>query len=172
MTTPTARPAGAGARDGVTGARVTRTFPAPARTAFTALTDARNHARWVPQTRVETDGGPRLGTHVEAVSGPLARFGAPGLPDRMTITRYESPGGDGAGDSPGVAVFAKHGPLLLGEATICVEPVDDASCRVTWEERVPLAGPLPGALTSRLTAPALALMLRVVLGRAARELLV
>lgn len=172
MTTPTARPAGPAATDGVTGASVTRAFPAPARTAFTALTDARNHGRWVPQTRVRTDGAPRLGTRVEAVSGPLARFGAPGLADRMTITRYDTPGGDAAGDAPGVAVFAKHGPLLLGEATIRVVPVDDASCRVTWEERVPLAGPLPAALTSRLTAPALALMLRLVLGRAARELTV
>ncbi len=172
MTTPTAHPAGPAATDGLAGARVTRRFPAPARTAFTALTDARNHGRWVPQTRVETDGRPRLGTHVEAVSGPLARFGAPGLPDRMTITRYDPPGGDATGDAAGVAVFAKHGPLLLGESTIRVQPVDAHSCRVTWEEHVPLAGPLPGALTSRLTAPALDLMLRVVLGRAARELAV
>ncbi|QCB94522.1 SRPBCC family protein [Cellulomonas shaoxiangyii] len=172
MPTPTPLATGPAVPAGVTGARVTRRFPAPARTAFAALTDARNHARWVPQTRVRTDGPPRRGSVVEAVSGPFARFGAPGLPDRMTITRYERPGGEAAGAAPGVAVFAKHGPLLLGEATIRVEPVDDASCLVTWEERVPLAGPLPGALTSRLTAPALALMLRVVLARAARELAV
>lgn len=172
MTTPTARPAGPAASDGLAGAAVTRTFPAPARAAFAALTDARNHGRWVPQTRVETDGPPRLGTRIEAVSGPLARFGAPGLPDRMTITRYDPPGGDAAGDAAGVATFTKRGPVLLGESTIRVEPVDDARCRVTWDEHVPLAGPLPAALTSRLTAPSLALMLRVVLGRAARELAV
>ncbi|QGQ20241.1 hypothetical protein GC089_14845 [Cellulomonas sp. JZ18] len=170
MTTPTARAAGPAAPDGVAGTRVTRDVEAPARVAFAVLTDARNHGRWVPQTRVSTDGDPRAGTRIEAVSGPLARFGAPGLPDRMTITTYEPPAGDEAGAAPGVAVYRKDGPLLLGGASIVVRPTGPGRCRVTWEEHVPLAGPLPAALSSRLTAPALAVMLRVVLARAAREL--
>lgn len=170
MTTPTARAAAPDAPHGVAGTSVTRVLAAPARAAFAVLTDTRNHARWVPQTRVSTDGGPRLGTRIEAVSGPLARFGAPGLPDRMTITAYTPPAGDEPGDAPGVAVFRKDGPVLLGESTIAVEPLGPGRCRVTWDEHVPLAGPLPAALSSRLTAPALGLMLRVVLARAAREL--
>ncbi|WP_136518595.1 SRPBCC family protein [Cellulomonas telluris] len=170
MTTPTARPAGPAAPDGIAGASVTRTVDAPARLVFAALTDARNHGRWVPQTRVRTDGAPTVGTRVEAVSGPLARFGAPGLVDRMRITAYDPPTGDDPHAAPGVAVFRKDGPVLLGTATIVVEPLGGGRCRATFREHVTLAGPLPGALTSRLTAPGFDVMLRVVLRRAAREL--
>lgn len=148
---------------------VTRALPVPAAAAWAALTDARRHAAWVPLTRVRTDGPPRLGTRVEAVSGPGVRRGLPGFVDRMVVTRYDAPGAD-AGGAAGVAVFTKQGPVLLGEATIVVLPTGPGACRVTWSERVPLAGPLPAALTARLTAPVLGLMLRVVLHRAARDL--
>lgn len=149
-------------------ARVTRTFAVPAATAWDALTDARRHGRWVPMTRVATDGPARLGTRVVATSGPGAHRGVPGLVDRMQITRFDPPGDVGAG--PGVAVFTKRGPLLLGEATVEVLATSPTTCRVTWSERVPLVGPLPAALTTRLTAPLLGGMLRIVLGRAAAEL--
>ncbi|KSW14017.1 SRPBCC family protein [Cellulomonas sp. B6] len=150
-------------------ASVTRALPVPAAAAWDALTDARRHAAWVPLTRVTTDGPPRLGTRVEAVSGPWARRGAPGLVDRMVVTRYDAPGDD-AGGAAGVAVFGKQGPVLLGEATIVVLPTGPGACRVTWSEDVPLAGPLPARLTARLTRPVLRLMVRLVLRRAAREL--
>ncbi|MBD7917190.1 SRPBCC family protein [Cellulomonas sp. Sa3CUA2] len=150
-------------------ASVTRALPVPADVAWRALTDARRHTAWVPMTRVRTDGPPRLGTRVVAVSGPGARRGWPGLVDRMVITRYVPPG-DAAGDGPGVAVFTKRGPLLLGSATVTVLATSPTTCRVTWSEHVPLAGPLPGALTARLTAPVLGAMLRVVLRRAAADL--
>jgi hypothetical protein len=75
----------------------------------------RHHARWIPLTRVDASPGPpRLGAHVLAGSGPFARHGAPGLIDRMLIERFDPP----AGDAPGVALFVKRGPLLLGEAPI------------------------------------------------------
>lgn len=146
----------------------TRTLPVPADVAWRALTDARRHTAWVPLTRVVTDGPPRLGTRVRAVSGPGARRGWPGLVDRMVVTRYDPPSTQGP--IPGVAVFTKRGPLLLGEATVVVLPTSASSCRVTWTERVPLAGPLPEALTVRLTAPLLGAMLRLVLHRATAEL--
>ena len=145
-------------------AAVTRAFDVPATVAWRVLTDARRHGAWVPLTRVRTDGPARLGARVEAVSGPGARRGLPGLVDRMVVTRYEPPGTD-AGDHAGVAVFTKQGPLLLGEAAVVVLPTGPASCRVTWTERVPLAG-LPAAAGARLTAPFLRVMLRVVLHRA------
>lgn len=155
-------------------ATVTRALPVPAHVAWEALTDARRHGAWVPLTQVRTDGPARLGTRVVAVSGPGARRGWPGLADRMVITRFdapgEGPGGDGAGVRPGVAVFTKQGPLLVGSATIEVLATSASTCRVTWSEHVPLAGPLPAALTARLTAPLLGLMLRIVLRRAAADL--
>ncbi|GIG38771.1 hypothetical protein [Cellulomonas phragmiteti] len=150
-------------------ASVTRALPVPADVAFAALTDARRHGAWVPMTRVATDGPPRLGTRVRAVSGPGARRGLPGLEDRMVITRYLPPGAE-PGDEPGVAEFTKRGPWLLGSATVEVLATSATTCRVTWSEHVPLAGPLPPALTARLTAPLLGLMLRVVLRRAAADL--
>lgn len=156
---------------------VTRALAVPADVAWRALTDARHHEAWVPMTRVSTDGAPRLGTQVRAVSGPGARRGWPGVLDRMEVTRYdppvsqpESPSSATPGVMPGVAEFTKHGPVLLGTATIVVLPTSPTTCRVTWSEHVPLAGPLPAALTSRLTAPLLSAMLRVVLARAARDL--
>lgn len=146
-------------------AAVTRALDVPAEVAWEALTDARRHARWVPLTRVTTDGEPRLGSRVVAVSGPGARRGWPGLVDRMEVTRFEPPG-----PGAGFAEFTKRGPLLRGVATIEVLGTSATSCRVTWSEHVPLVGPLPSGLTARLTAPLLRQMLRVVLRRAAAEL--
>ncbi|SFK18852.1 SRPBCC family protein [Cellulomonas sp. KH9] len=148
---------------------VTRALPVPADVAWRALTDARRHGEWIPMTRVLTDGPPRLGSHVVGVSGPGARRGGPGLVDRMVVTRYVPPGAT-AGDATGEAVFTKQGPLLRGTASIVVLPTSPTTCRVTWSEHVPLAGPLPAAWTARLTAPPLRVMLRLVLRRAAADL--
>ncbi len=148
-------------------ADVTRAFDVPATVAWRVLTDVRRHGAWVPLTRTRTDGPPRLGSQVEAVSGPGARRGLPGLPDRMVITRYDPPGTD-AGGPAGVAVYTKRGPVLLGAATVVVLPTGPRSCRVTWTERVPVAG-LPESLGVLLTELPLRLMLRVVLRRARRD---
>ena len=45
-------------------ARVGRLLPAPVDAVWDLLVDARNHARWIPLTRVEADGPPVLGTRV------------------------------------------------------------------------------------------------------------
>ncbi|MGV8978465.1 MAG: SRPBCC family protein [Cellulomonas sp.] len=143
---------------------VVRVLPLDPPDAWELLVDARHHARWIPLTRVDGP-PPGLGAQVVAVSGPFARRGAPGLVDRMQIDRFEPP----AGDAPGVAVFIKRGPLLLGEARIEVAGAGPGRSRVTWSERVHLVGPLPAAVTGRLLAPVLRGMLRFALGRAVLE---
>ncbi|HEX7804880.1 MAG TPA: SRPBCC family protein [Cellulomonas sp.] len=145
---------------------VVRVLPLDAAAAWDLLVDARHHARWIPLTRVDAPPGPpRLGTTVVAASGPFARRGAPGLVDRMRIDRFDPP----ADDAPGVAVFTKQGPLLLGEARIEVAGAGPGRTLVTWSERVHLVGPLPAAVTGPLLAPVLRGMLRLALARAVLE---
>ncbi|WP_454051030.1 hypothetical protein [Cellulomonas sp. Marseille-Q8402] len=162
-------------------ARASRDLPLDADAAWHLVADARHHARWVPLTRVDLTrhapgapasgwtiwpGGaaPEEGDDVVAVSGPFARQGAPGLVDRMRIERFEPP----LGAVPGVAVFVKLGPLLLGTARIEVEPTGLTTSRVTWSETVHLRGLRPGA--TRWAGVALVdQMLRLVLRRAGRE---
>jgi hypothetical protein len=160
-------------------ARVTRVLPLDAATAWALVADARNHARWVPLTRVDlgppgTPGrrpqrrpagsAPQVGDEVVAVSGPLARRGAPGLVDRMSVERFEAP----LGAVPGVAVFVKRGPVLLGTGRIEVAEAGPSSARVTWSETVHLRG-LPPAVTRWPAAVLLDLMLGLVLRRAVRD---
>lgn len=161
-------------------ARVSRDLPLDADQAWQLVADARHHTRWVPLTRVGITrpapdapgagwavwpGGaePEEGDDILAVSGPFARRGAPGLVDRMRIERFEPP----LGAVPGVAVFVKLGPLLLGTARIEVQPTGTTS-RVTWSETVYLRG-LPAVTTRWLGTALVDVMLRLVLSRAARE---
>ena len=141
-----------------------RRVAAPASRVWPVLVDARNHAAWIPLTRVETDGPPSVGTQVVAVSGPGAVRGGPGLVDRMEIIRLDPP----RPGHVGVAVFAKRGPVLAGEAVIELAETGD-TCLVRWTERVHLAGPWPVGLTAAVLAPALDGMLRLALSRAAAQ---
>lgn len=167
-------------RDRTPWARVSRVLPLDAERAWDLVADAQHHTRWVPLTRVdrtrpsaEAAGpgwerwpgrtGPEVGDRIVAVTGPTARRGGPGLVDRMRIERYERP----LGAVPGVAVFQKLGPVLLGTARIEVEAAG-ASARVTWSEQVHLRG-LPPVATRWLGVLLVDGMLRLVLGRAARE---
>ena len=140
---------------------VVRTFPVDAATAWALVADLRNHERWIPLTRVQVDG-----STVTAVSGPLARRGAPGLKDVMTIDRFDPP----VGTEPGVAAFTKVGRLLKGTASIVVVPAGPSSSRVLWSEDVYLAGPLPRRLTAAVLKPFLGGMVRYALMRARNEL--
>ena len=145
---------------------VTRVIDLPVDRAWDLVVDPRNHARWVPLTRIAVDGLPLgVGTHVTALSGPFTGRGLPGLPDRMRIDVFRAPEGDRGGE----AIFTKTGPVLLGRAAIYASPADDGRSEVTWTEEVHLAGPLPAALTSAVLAPVLHLMLRSALGKVARE---
>lgn len=139
-----------------------RTLPLPADEAWDLLADARNHARWVPLTRVEVDGPVQAGTRIRATSGPGARRGWPGIVDRMEITRADPPG------PHRVAVFVKRGPVLLGEARIEVTAAGADRSRVLWTEDVHLAH-VPPALGRALLRPFLGLMLRAALNAAGRE---
>lgn len=139
---------------------VTRTLPLPADRAWDLVADARNHARWVPFTRVDVVEG-----EVVAVTGPRARRGGGGLVDRMRVDRFDPP----AGGRPGVAEFVKVGRVLHGSARIDVTPAGPDATRVTWREDVHLAGPLPRRLTAAVGAPVLAAMVRRALRMAADE---
>jgi hypothetical protein len=145
---------------------VTRVVDLPADAAWDLCVDARNHARWIPLTRITVEGlPPRVGTRVLAVSGPFTDRGVPGLPDTMRIDVLDPP----SPGRPGRAVFTKLGPVLLGTAGIHVAAVDDGRAAVTWTEDVHLAGPLPRAVTAAVLAPVLGLMLRFALWRVERE---
>jgi len=168
-------------REGTPWARASRLLPLEPQRAWDLVADARHHTRWVPLTRVDLtrrttagpagpgwerwpDGSPpQVGDRILAVSGPTARRGGPGVVDRMRIERFESP----LGAVPGVAVFRKLGPVLLGAARIEVEAAGTSS-RVTWTETVHLRG-LPPAATRWLGALLVDRMLTLVLDRAARE---
>lgn len=145
---------------------VTRVIDLPVDEAWRLVVDPRNHARWVPLTRIAVDGLPLgVGTKVTAMSGPFTDRGLPGLPDRMRLDVFSPPAGGGRGE----ALFTKLGPVLLGEAGIYTEAAGEGRSAVTWTERVHLAGPLPAALTSAVLAPVLHLMVRFALRRVARE---
>ncbi len=147
-------------------AAVTRVIDLPVDDAWRLVVDPRNHARWVPLTRIAVDGLPLgVGTQVNALSGPFTDRGVPGLPDRMRVDVFEPP----APGRRGEAVFTKVGPVLLGTAGIYVEAAEGGRSAVTWTEDVHLAGPLPRALTSAVLTPVLDLMLRLALHRVARE---
>lgn len=145
-------------------------LPLAAPQAFALLTDVRRHAAWVPLTRIDVhgpaDGAGRLrvGGTFTAVTGPGARRGAPGLPDRMRLDSSEPP----ADRRPGSARFVKLGPVLTGWAELTVRPLGDALCEATWSERIGVRG-VPAALSDAVGAPLTGAMLRTVLRRAARE---
>ena len=143
---------------------VTRVLNTDAGTAWALLTDTRNHARWIPLTQVSTDGTPRLGTRITAVSGPFTARGVPGFTDRMRVDAYDPP----TGGATGRAVFTKLGPVLLGTAGVHVTALPDGRSRVTWTEQVRVRGPWPRA-SATVLAPVLRGMLRFALHRVAAE---
>lgn len=163
--------------DGVT---VSRVLPLRAEDAWALLTDVRNHARWVPLTRVTvndtltsaTDPGPApvpAGARFTAVTGPWAGRGAPGLVDRMVVEHLQAPRTDDAGPgSPGVATYRKLGPVLLGTAGVQVRPLGPGTCEVRWFEDVHLRG-LPRRLTAAVLRPVARAVVGLTLGRVARE---
>lgn len=145
---------------------VSTPLPLSAEDAWGLVTDVRNHARWVPLTRINAAPALAVGDPFVAVTGPGAARGWPGLPDRMVIERLAPP--DAATGTPGSATYRKLGPVLLGTASVQVGPTGPTSCILTWTEDVHLRG-LPRRLTAPLLRPVLALMLRVVVRRLRAE---
>ena len=140
-------------------------LPLTAETAWELVTDVRNHDRWVPLTRIDAPASLGLGDGFTAVSGPGARRGVPGLPDRMVVEHLTLP--DTAAGVTGIATYRKLGPLLLGTAEVRVRPAGDA-CTLIWTEDVHLRG-LPRALTAPVLRPVLEGMLRIVVRRLRAE---
>ncbi|NLF04485.1 MAG: SRPBCC family protein [Actinomycetales bacterium] len=138
-------------------------LPVPAEEAWALVTDVRNHARWVPLTRVDAAPALRVGDRFTAVTGPGARRGGPGLPDRMVVERLVPP----TAGRPGRARYRKVGPVLLGTAEVGVRP-DGEHAELEWIEDVHLRG-LPRGATAWCMRPLLGLMLRVVVRRLEAE---
>ena len=148
-------------------AAVSTRLPLAAEAAWALVTDVRNHARWVPLTRIDAAAKLAVGDAFTAVSGPGAGRGWPGLPDRMTLEHLTPP--DTATGTPGSATYRKLGPVLLGTASVHARPEGTTSCILTWTEDVHLRG-LPRRLTAPALRPLLALILRVVVRRLRREI--
>jgi len=147
-------------------ATATADLPVAADRVWALVTDVRNHVRWIPATRIDTPATTlAVGDTFTAVTGPRATRGGAGLTDRMTIERLDPP----TATRPGVAVYRKLGPVLLGGATVQVRPTGPASCMLLWTEDVHLRG-LPRALTAPLMRPMAAGMLHHALRRVRAEL--
>ena len=144
-------------------ASASRQLPLSAERAWSLVTDVRNHARWIPLTRMEAAADLRVGDTFTGVSGPPF---PPGLKliDRMRIERLDPP----TATTDGRAVYRKLGPVLLGTAEVLVHPLGAAACTVTWVEHVHLRGFPPG-LTAPIVNPVLALMTKLALRRMAAE---
>ena len=173
-------------------ATASRRVPLPAAEAWDLVTDVRNHARWIPWTRIHTPGWPlRVGDLFVAASGPRWLPGG-GFVDRMVVERLDAPTGGAphAGDAAdgrdtparaegvsahtpvctgtGVAVFRKIGPVLHGTAEVHVRATGPSESDITWLETVHVKG-LPLRLTATPLRVFLAAMTRLALRRIAAE---
>ena len=172
-------------------ATASRRIPLPADEAWELVTDVRNHARWIPWTRIHTPGPLRVGGLFVAASGPAWLPGG-GFLDRMVVERLDAPSGlapadtelpgraelparaaglsahSPAGEGTGVAVFRKMGPVLLGTAEVHVRATGPCESDVTWLETVHVKG-LPPRLTAAPLRVVLAAMTRLALRRIAAE---
>ena len=149
------------------GVRATRVVPLPADEAWRLVTDVRNHERWIPQTRIDAPAELPVGAAFVAVSGPGATSGGAGVVDRMVVERSDPPrpahGSTPA--TPGVAVYRKVGPVLLGTAEVHVRPLGPGHSALTWVEDVHVRG-----LPAPLTRPFVGLFLRGMLDLALRRI--
>lgn len=119
--------------------------------AYDDLCDWKDHARWVPFTRITLHSNQEFTAHTGI--GPLA------LPDRMRILERDD-------EAMRVSV-EKLGPLLTGTASFKVRMFTAESCVVTWTENVRVAF-VPGVLTKPLSATARVLF-RYALRRLPRQ---
>ena len=153
-------------KPGPPAATATADLAVPADRVWALVTDVRNHVRWIPATRIDAPATTlAVGDTFTAVTGPRATRGGAGLTDRMTLERLDPP----SATRPGVAVYRKLGPVLLGQATVQVRPTGPASCTLIWTEAVHLRG-LPRRLTALLLRPMAAGMLHHALRRVRAEL--
>lgn len=142
-------------------------LPLSAERAWALVTDVRNHARWIPLTRIDAPHPLRVGDTFSAATGPagpsLHRLA---LVDRMTVTASVPP--TTTPPRPGHATYRKLGPVLLGTAEVHVTPLGPGRSAVTWVEDVHLRG-LPRAAVAWASGPLGAAMVRRALRKVRAE---
>lgn len=141
-------------------------LPLPAERAWALVTDVRNHARWIPFTRVDAPHPLRAGDTFSAATGPAGALHRLALVDRMVVAAVTPP--TTAPARPGVATFRKLGPVLLGTAEVRVAPDGPGASVVTWVEDLHLRG-LPRWAVSWAARPLAGAMVRRALRRVRAE---
>lgn len=147
-------------------ASATTRLPLPAERAWALVTDVRNHARWIPFTRIDAAHPLRVGDTFSAATGPAGALHRLSLVDRMTVTATTPP--TTSPPSPGRASYRKLGPVLLGGAEVLVEPAGPDACDVTWFEDIHLRG-LPRWAVAWISRPLATLMVRGALRKVRAE---
>lgn len=152
----------------MTGRRASATthLPMPAERAWDLVTDVRNHARWIPFTRIDARHPLQVGDRFSAASGPAGALHRLSLVDRMEVTATTPP--TTMPPSPGRASYRKLGPVLLGGAEVLVEPAGPDACDVTWVEDIHLRG-LPRWAVAWASRPLATLMVRSALRKVRAE---
>ncbi len=141
-------------------ASATTRLPMPAERAWDLVTDVRNHARWIPFTRIDAPHPLRVGDRFSAASGPAGALHRLALVDRMEVTATTPP--TTTPPTAGRASYRKLGPVLLGGAEVLVEPAGPDACDVTWVEDIHLRG-LPRWAVAWVSRPLATLMVRSAL---------
>jgi len=147
-------------------ASATTRLPVPAERAWDLVTDVRNHARWIPSTRVDARHPLRVGDTFSAATGPGGALHRLSLVDSMTVTATTPP--TTSPPRPGRATYRKLGPVLLGGAEILVEPLGPDECAVTWVEDIHLRG-LPRWAVTWASRPLATAMVRSALRKVRAE---
>lgn len=138
----------------------------PAERAWDLVTDVRNHARWIPFTRIDAPHPLRAGDTFSAATGPAGSLHRLALVDRMTVTAATPP--TTTPPSTGRAAYRKLGPVLLGGAEVVVEPLGPAESAVTWVEDIHLRG-LPRWAVAWISRPLATLMVASALRKVRAE---
>lgn len=147
-------------------ASATTRLPVPAERAWDLVTDVRNHARWIPLTRIDAPHPLRPGHRFSAATGPAGSLHRLALVDRMEVTHVSGP--TTTPPTPGHAAFRKLGPVLLGTAEVVIDPLGPDECSVTWVEDIHLRG-LPRWAVAWASRPLATAMLRHALRKVRAE---
>lgn len=147
-------------------ASATTRLPIPAEQAWDLVTDVRNHARWIPFTRIDAAHPLRVGDTFSAATGPGGALRRLALVDRMTVTHTAPP--TTTPPRPGRAVYRKLGPVLLGGAEVLVRPLGPTQSTVTWIEDIHLRW-LPRWTVAWASRPLSAAMVRHALRKVRAE---
>lgn len=147
-------------------ASATTRLPLSAERAWDLVADVRNHARWIPFTRIDSPHPLRVGDTFSAATGPAGALHRLALVDRMEVTATTPP--TTAPPSAGRATYRKLGPVLLGGAEVRVEPDGPEGSTVTWVEDIHLRG-LPRWAVAWVSRPLATLMVRGALRKVRAE---